>query len=254
MKAKDSLRLNSVDVLEEMYERQVRAGLIQRQDFPSEAELQKAARKGEQILAARQQLVEAQVEIDAGRAEFQAWQDGERDKTRDTEYAANLESDKRALQDAARVLRSFSPSEAALNVLRRTLGEGNLSVYSIKSAIDSNAAQLYPPSQQELDQWREEDVQRHNEYLRNADPMTLRRLTREAGKVAFQRQQQEQIAQTVEAQKQIDATRGYEPLPEYFRGSILDSTAIKKLQTEDLKYLIRRYGASQVTERLRSEN
>jgi hypothetical protein len=162
-----------------------------------------------------------------------------------------LAQDKKAFSDAARTL-GFSECDANFSLLRQALGDGNLTTYSVKQVIESGVS-LAVPTQQELNEWEQERIERHNEFLRNADPETLRRLVRQEAEQNRQKAVQEQAAREDAARAERDRYQGYQPIPDTFQGQPLDSQFIKKCSAETLKRLIKLFGSSQVTARLRGE-
>ena len=162
--------------------------------------------------------------------------------------------DKRTFLDAAKTLRMFGTQQSNFSLIRETLGPG-FDVYGIKQAILANALQLAPAPQAELDRWAAEDIERHNETLLNANPLELRdRAKTEAAQRRIQAAQDFDTQQR-DAETKTDQKIGFPELPRTNGdGTALDSAYLKKLSntsTDKFRMLIRRYGPSQITARLR---
>ena len=177
-----------------------------------------------------------------------------REPQRLAEEKFQLEQDRRTFADAARTLRSFGMTIANFNLIRQTVGE-NFSVYQVQEMIAANGATLSPPTQQELDEWTRQDIEAHNRRLLSADIPTLRKLAREAGArgpVAPQLDETQKVRQA----ERVDGTV-YPSLPDEFRNGnnpeeVLDAAFIRKCSKETLRLLLKRYGADQVNEALRT--
>jgi hypothetical protein len=201
--------------------------------------------------AADDELIRIQAEREADRVMHQLSMAKTREPHRKAEAERLLAQDRKAFADAARTL-GFGLCDANLSLLRQGLGQGNLSTYSIKQVIESGAMSLSPPTQQELNEWQRERIEAHNNFLRQADPETLRRLVRQEAEQNRQRAAQEQAALEDAARAERDRYQGYPPLPDTWQGQPLNSQFIKKCSAETLKILIRRFGSDQVTHALRS--
>jgi hypothetical protein len=197
------------------------------------------------------------LELQAARAADRAWHEYEmsqsREPQRQAEEKAQLERDRRTFQDAAKALRTFGATEANFNVVRQALGS-SFSVSQIQHLLIANPEVLSGPTQQELNDWERERIERHNAFLKNADLETLRRLARQQTEQNRQRAVQEQAMREDAARAERDRYQFYLPIPETFQGQPLDSQFIKRCSAETLKQLIKLFGASQVTARLRGEN
>jgi hypothetical protein len=176
-----------------------------------------------------------------------------REPQRKAEEKAQLDADRKTFADAARSLQSFALNEANFSVIRTTLGP-NFTTYSIQQAIGSNALELSPPTQQELDEWERQAVEAHNLRLLNADIPTLRKLAREAGARGAAAPQFDET-QRVRAAERNDGI-AYPRLPDEIRigdrEELIDAAFIKRCSKEVLRSLIKRYGSDQVTEALRT--
>ena len=96
---------------------------------------------------------------------------------------------RKIFNNAAKSLRTFGTSEANFELIRSTLG--GFSEHSIEQALTSNALQLSPPTQDDLDDWAAEDIETNNESLLKAGPAELRARVRQesADKRLIRRQQ-----------------------------------------------------------------
>lgn len=155
-----------------------------------------------------------------------------------------LAQDQGTLAQAARTLRSFGVNEANLTVVRSVIGSG-FTVYAIQQALASNALQLSGPSQSELDQWAEEDIEAHNQRLLQADPTTLRLLARQESADKRVQEQAQRVNEQFEATKRRDEAIGYPQLP-----SEITKDQIRNAPTDKLKLWIKKYGNANVTARL----
>jgi hypothetical protein len=163
--------------------------------------------------------------------------------------AAQLAKDKQTFKEAAKNLRSFGSNDANLNVTRQILGPG-FTEYDISQALASNALQLSPPNQEELDRWAAQDVEAHNEALLKADDVTLRARVRHDAEQARIANAQAEAANQLQAAQQRDAAMGFLPLPETWQGQKLDAAFIKNCSVEVQKLLTKRFGAAQLTARI----
>jgi hypothetical protein len=152
-------------------------------------ELQKYA----QLKSAATKAAEADdriLELQAARAADRAWHEYEmsqaREPQRQAEEKAQLERDRRTFQDAAKTLRTLAVTEANFSLVRQSLGSG-FSVSQIQQLLNANPEILSRPTQQELNEWERERIEQHNQMLRNADPVTLRRLVRQQAEQNRQR-------------------------------------------------------------------
>lgn len=193
---------------------------------------------------AEDEILQVKAKAAAERAVFEL----RRHESLEPQRQAQLEADRRTLADAARTL-NFGVTEANFNVTRSLLGPG-FTVYTIQQAIDSNALLLSAPSQEELDKWHAERVKAHNEFLRNADVETLKRLTREAGQRRTQTTMDQ--VQAVRAAEREMNQPVYEPLtPESrFQGQPITKQLLWRLDKQHARFLVEKYGASQLTARI----
>ena len=176
-----------------------------------------------------------------------------REPQRLAEEKAQLEQDRKTFADAARTLRSFGITDANFNVTRQTVGTG-FSVYQIQEMLAANGAILSGPSQQELDDWTRQDIEAHNRRLLSADIPTLRKLAREAGARGPVAPQPDET-QRIRAAERVDGT--YPPLPDEFRDGngpeqVLNAEFIRRCSKETMRLLLKRYGADQINEALRT--
>ena len=255
--AKNVLSTYSTDELHQQFYKAVNAGRLKpdgtlvRTTTPApqvtQADIDKAKLDHQRELSKiRADAERERINVEMERAlEFERFQmDKERSEAPKRE--AQLRQDRETFVDAARVLRSFGLNVANFNLLRSTLGLGNLSEYTIKQAIESNAVSLAPATEEQLAEYQREDIEARNQYLANADPATLRvEVRKEAEARRLQQQRQEGEAADA-ARKARDIPRGYPPLPPE-----ISKDVIKKASTERLKDLIRKYGNDALTNRLR---
>jgi hypothetical protein len=207
-----------------------------------------------QIQAKEEQLVQIQAQTAAERAIQKYYREQELEPQRQAAEKAQLEADRKTFADAAKTLRSFAVNDANFNVIRQTLGAG-FSVYQIQQMLAANGGTLSPPTQEELNEWERQEIEAHNLRLLTADLPTLRRLAREAGARGPATPQLDET-QRVRAAERVDGT-AYPPLPDEFRDGnnpeeVLDAAFIRKCSKETMRLLLKRYGADQVNEALRT--
>jgi len=199
---------------------------------------------------AEDELIRIQAEIAAERELFRL----SREPQRKAQEKAQLAQDRATFNDAARTLRSFGLNEANFGVIRSTLGP-NFTTYSIQQALASNALNLSPPTQQELDEWNRQDIKTHNQHLLNLDVPSLRKLAREAGARRQAPVAADETQRVRAATEEHYGTR-YPELPDELRigdrDQLIDSAYIRNCPKEVLKSLIHKYGAPQIDEALRT--
>jgi hypothetical protein len=247
-----TLETVSIAELHTLYQRQVAAGYIN-PHAPSKLELERMAEAAQAVVDAEERILQVQAERAAARVAYELAMSQAREPQRKAESERLMAEDRKAFADAACTL-GFGECDANLSLLRQVLGSGNLSTYSIKQVIESGAVSLAPATQSELNERERERIQAHNNFLRQADPETLRRLAKHEKEQNRQRAAQEQVARADAARAERDRYQRYQPIPDKFQGQPLDSEFIKKCSAETLKRLIKMFGASQVTARLRGEN
>jgi hypothetical protein len=210
-----------------------------------------------QLQATEERLLEIQAERAADKAMFELQKRTDREPQRKREEEQQLSVDRETFADAAKTLRSFALNEANFTVIRSVLGP-NFTTYSIQQAIGSNALELSPPTQQEQDEWARQEIEAHNLRLLNTDIPTLRKLAREAGAQIATRPAVPQLDETQRV-RQAERSEGisYPPLPDEFRDGnnpeeVLDAAFIQKCSKETMRLLLKRYGADQVNEALRT--
>jgi hypothetical protein len=197
-----------------------------------------------------EQIEERVLRAQAERAVDFAMFQRSREPQRKAAETAQLGLDRQTFADAAKTLRSFAVNEANFNVIRQTIGSG-FSVFAIQQALSSNALQLSPPTQQELDQWESERIEQHNEALQNLDPDQLRaRVRQEASESRAAAVQQEADRQLAAATAR-DAVLGFPPLPTHWQGHQLDASFIRTCDVPTQKLLNKRFGPAQLEARLR---
>jgi hypothetical protein len=175
-------------------------------------------------------------------------------KAREPQRVAEEKADRKTFANVARSLQSFGLNEANFNVIRSILGP-NFTEYSIQQGLASNALSLSPPMQQELDEWTRQEIEANNLRLQAMSIPELRKLAREAGQrgpgpVALDE------TQRVRAAEKADGTN-YPPLPDEFKDGngpeeALNAAFIKRCSKETMRLLLKRYGADQVNEALRT--
>jgi hypothetical protein len=194
--------------------------------------------------------------LQAARAADRAWHEYEmsqaREPQRQAEEKAQLERDRRTFQDAAKALRTFAVTEANFSVVRQTFGS-SFSISQIQQLLTVNPEILSGPTPEEVQQWNQEAQEQRQQFLRNADIVTLRRLVREDREQKQQQVKQAQLDATQASAKQRHDLHGYVSLtPESrHRGNVIDAQYIKTVDVQALRELVRIYGDFQLNNILR---
>lgn len=95
------------------------------------------------------------------------------------------QQDRRTFSEAAREL-GFSVNDANFALVRETLGPGFTIGQVCKMVLANPPQALSPATDEEIAEWHRQDIKEHNRALKNADILTLKKLTREAGARAGQ--------------------------------------------------------------------
>jgi hypothetical protein len=141
-------------------------------------------------------------------------------------------------------LYNYSANQANFGMIQSTVGTG-FSQFDIEQAIRTDDVQLSPPSQQELDEWRELSIQEHNTALLNMNSTELRAAARSESEQKRIQAQTQQANDNFEAVKQRDQANGFPSLPADFT-----KEQIKRAPVEKLKFLIKKFGNFQINSRL----
>jgi hypothetical protein len=234
------IEMKTTSELRILHARFIREGRIQ---LPTptvtQADVDQAAQDAELELETireqhRERLSAQRAERDADRILFQRQQYLDREPQRKAQAEQALAHDKTAFNDAAKVLRSFSPnSEANFNLCRQVLGEGNVSAHLISEDVASGALQLSKITQAELDEYRAEDVQAANRRLLDMNPLELKA--------------------EIRRETQADSYAGYPDMPMVNSdGTKLDSRFFRRATAAEIRTYVRRYGNVQVTDAIRN--
>ena len=166
---------------------------------------------------------------------------------------AQATEDRKTFAAAARKY-GLSDNEASFRLVREVLGEG-FSEYAVGQAVNDGTVHVPQAELAKLEQYRQEATEERQQFLRNADPETLRSIVRseaEQRRLQFQRDEdQRQIAH----REMSDAQIGFPPLPEFnSSGEKIDAAYLIRISNTNLdlfKRVIRVNGAGNVTARLR---
>ena len=147
---------------------------------------------------------------------------------------------------------SFSECESNRVLVKSVLGEG-YDTHMLAQAVQSNALQLAQASPEELAQFRQDAIKAHNQQLLSMDIPTLRKLAKEAG-ARGQAPPPPDETQRVRAIENQD--RSYPELPDELRigdrEELIDAAYIRRCPKEVLRSLIKKFGAPQIDEALRT--
>jgi len=151
----------------------------------------------------------------------------------------------------------FSGVEANFQLAKSVLG--NFDRYTLAQAVQSNALQLAPASQEELAQYAQDAYEARVDFLAHrATPLELRAAAHQESERLAQGQQQAPELDQIQKMRQAEQNAGtaYPPLPDEFRDGngpeeALNAAFVKRCSTETLQKLIRIYGSAQIDELLR---
>ncbi len=162
--------------------------------------------------------------------------------------AAQAEKDREIFNAFARS-HGFSEVEANYLLAKSVLGDG-LDRYTLAQAVQSNALQLAPASQEDLAQFRQDAAEERQDFLINrATPLELRQAARYESEQL--RGQQQHAARQVQIREQKEAGVGYPPLPnEAQDGQAIDRMFLLRLPKELYARFCSKYGFAAITARL----
>ena len=165
---------------------------------------------------------------------------------------AQAEQDRYTFNQFARE-NGFSLVDANHQLAKSLLGSG-FNSYQLSEAVSSNALSLAQASPEELERFRQEAIQAHNQRLKSMDIPALRKLAREAGARGPVAPQPDET-QRIRAAERVDGTT-YAPLPDEIligdREEVLDAAFIRRCSKETLRLLLKRYGSEQINEALQT--
>jgi len=195
----------------------------------SNSELESYLEQLQSTVSVEDQIVRAQAEIYAERTLHQLRMQQAQEPQRCAQAAQQLAKDKETFAALCRQ-HGLSACEANLNLWRSTNSISGLAV----------------ASPEEMEAYRQEAVEKRQDFLLNTDPTTLRSEVRRESGERRAAVVQDQAARELEAARQRDQYRGYRPLPPE-----IDSKVIKAASAVQLKQMMRLYGDFQITTRLR---
>lgn len=231
----------STTELEDMYRKQVAAGLIKP---PAPAP------------AVTRDYEEELLQANARTAAERAMHKYRMQEAREPQRAAQEKYDRGNFVLAAKKF-GFATIEANFVLLRSVLGEG-FSVEGVGYAVTGGQLSgLAAASSAELEQVRHEQEAENLKYLKTqASPAELRAVAQQQNVEHRAQMQREFQESQVQAREALDAQIGYPLLPATKEnGEPLDSGFFKRLSNTDLvifKNFVRKYGASAITRRLRN--
>jgi hypothetical protein len=195
-------------------------------------------------------MLEKRIQFRAARdAEKAVWQ-MEMEKRDKPRREAQAKEDRETFFQAAKQYKSFSICDANFSLLRQALGEG-FDIFQVAQAV--RLLNLVPATEQELAQYRAEEIQVHNEYLQNASPEELRRIIR--NQVQERSHQAAQAYEQQQLQAIVARDDGFPQIPEVAADDTrLDASFFTKLSNTNLesyKQYLRKYGNANLTARLR---
>jgi len=160
-----------------------------------------------------------------------SWEKVRSPKEREQEARAELEADKQGFSELCRTYRVLE-CEANFNLWRET----------------RNFSGLAPATAEKIQKWNEEAEEQRREHLLNAPVSELRRLAEQEA-ASRQSEASKQVARDIEGTKTRDEAVGYPPLPKS-----VEDYDIKNADASQLRFWIKKYGASQLTARLREKD
>ncbi|MGA2814357.1 MAG: hypothetical protein ABSG16_23410 [Candidatus Acidiferrum sp.] len=167
---------------------------------------------------------------------------------------AQEKADRETFLEGARRYKSYSTCDANWNLVRASLRPG-FTVYDL--ATVASVLNLVPPSDVEQEQYAQEAIKAHNDYLKNASPEELRRIIRQQADERRAAALQTHVQQQDAAREAREANAGFPPIPQVAAdGTVLDSAYFIRLSNTNLdlyKQFMRKHGSSNLTARLRGE-
>jgi len=161
-----------------------------------------------------------------------------------------LEQDRKTFAQAARESELWSDIDANFSLTRSVLGPG-FTVYDVRQAVASAKLQLAQATFQEIQQWRNEAAQAHQDYLKNASSEELRAAARaESGQVKKTAAQQQFEFELLRGYERDVIQNGSSPLPRTWNGQMLDASFIKRCDKQTLAVMMRKHGSAQISARL----
>jgi hypothetical protein len=174
-------------------------------------------------------------------------------KKRRQAAAAQAAEDRKTFSDAARKY-GLGDTEANFHLVRETLGEG-FSEYAVGDAVRNGTVQVSPATEAELEQYRQKAQEQRQQFLRNADPETLRSIVRSEAEQRRIKFQHDETERQIAHREMLDAQVGFPVLPEFnSNGEKIDAAYLIRISNTNLqlfKTIISRFGAANVTARLR---
>ena len=200
----------------------------------------------------RDRAATRQAEMNADRWEFQRQQEEAYRPQRQKE----LVKARQIIIESQAILRNYSLNDANISLLLSVIDPANMSLYAISQAIDSHAVSLTPPTSEEQEAWRLADIEQQNRELQELSIPELKRRVREERGANIAVTSEKQNRESLEAQQQRDQDYGEFPkLPTHDQtGAVLDAQWLKRccnLDTPKYKFMLKKYGAAQLTARLR---
>ncbi len=200
-----------------------------------------------------ERLLQTQAERAANRA-LHEWNTAQaQEPQRKAEAAALKRANRDVFLSAVKEL-GLSAAEANFSVLVAALGE--LSVFGIRDFLATNPTALVGATEKELQEREAEKIQAYNKMLRNADPITLKKLAQQEAEQRRAEHIRQEDARQRAATKERDEALGFPVLPTHNleTGEALDSAYFIRLSNNDMhrfRMYVKRYGSHNVTNRLR---
>ena len=202
---------------------------------------------------ADEELIRLQAERAADRVRHTLEMQQAREPQRKAEDKQQLAEDRKTFLEACRQ-HHIGSTDANFSLIRTTLGPG-FSVYDIGQAVRSGTLHVSPATPEEIQLWTQEAQEQRQQFLRNADPVTLRSIVRSEAEQRRAQAQREDAERQIAHREALDAQLGFPPLPDTNQhGEKIDAAYLTRISNTNLqlfKNLIRMYGAANVTARLR---
>lgn len=198
----------------------------------------------EEIIQLRAKSSAAQAMAELSKKEFQ--------ETRRPQFEAQQReseaADRKTFAQAAKKLQ-FSICDANFSLIRQVCGSG----FTIQNIEDQYlrlgvGIELIRATTAELNKWSSEDVEARNQYLKSADPETLRREAQ--AEAVTNRETAALTAFEAELLAGLRRDAHLPRLPEYWGDKRLDKNFIRQASKDTLRVIFQRHGSSRLTARL----
>lgn len=162
-----------------------------------------------------------------------------------------LPIDRALFSQAARDSGQFSDCDSNFKLVRERLGAGFRADVLVALAT-SGTIMLAPPSQEEVNQWRQDKIARYESWKKTeATTEQLRQVAKVENEVRAEQQKLSAFERELQSGYLREVIQGGKAkLPATWNGQPLDPTFIRKASKEVLTQIIRKHGSTQLSARL----